>query len=144
MGKESNNDIIDYTADPIFGQLSTDDYLSNHTRLINIILNLAICTAKFPHPLYDLGYLLKKGCGIEVKIKLNGQGVTPDVLLINDKDNHILIFECKSKAIKNDQLMKYLTLKDNIVNAKRLRGFRPSHFTEELLAGQAINIDFPG
>ncbi|AEF96074.1 hypothetical protein [Methanotorris igneus] len=143
MGKESDNRTLDFhfkkygrkgtSTEPTYKDIieyitaliseNIEDYQSQHTKLINIILNLVYPIKHFPHPLYDLGYRPKKGSTLGVKIVLDGiyytengnpAEITPDVILVNDNDTHVLIFECKSKSIKEEQLKKYLKLKENL------------------------------
>lgn len=54
----SYKDIIEYITALISENL--EDYQSQHTKLINIILNLVYPIKYFPHHLYDLGYRPKK------------------------------------------------------------------------------------
>ncbi|NJE31164.1 hypothetical protein E3E38_08925 [Thermococcus sp. 18S1] len=88
-----------------------------HTKLMNIILNLATPIPNFPSRLYKKGYRIVQG-SIEPHIrfkqtKLNGKGVTPDILLPNYEKEHIITFECKSFQANPEQLQKYLYLAEH-------------------------------
>jgi len=88
-----------------------------HTKLMNIILNLATPVTKFPSTFYEKGYRIVKG-SIEPHIhfkqgELRGKSVTPDILLPNYENEHIITFECKSFQANPEQLQKYLYLAEH-------------------------------
>jgi len=71
-------------------------FQKEHTKLMNIVLNLAYPDPKFPKVFYDLGYRTKRG-SIEATIKfkdknlnekLKGKGLTPDIILSNEEKEH--------------------------------------------------------
>ncbi|BAD84781.1 hypothetical protein, conserved [Thermococcus kodakarensis KOD1] len=106
-----------YEGTPIRTLEELSKFQKAHTKLMNIILNLATPTPKFPNDLYKKGYRIVQN-SIEAHIHfrnvekedLNGKGVTPDIILPNYEKEHIVVFECKSFQANHEQLQKYLYL----------------------------------
>lgn len=65
---------------------------------------LAMCSAsmhKWPSTLCDHGYRI---LAIERSVRAGGRTVVPDIMLVNEKEGHVLIIDCKGGAnIKPDQ-----------------------------------------
>ena len=79
-----------------------------HRFLICCIMGLAQPdgSSQFPNPLYDLGYEVAI---LEWDTVLNSKGeiVSPDLVLVSNKSNHALVVECKSGALKKEQIERY-------------------------------------
>jgi len=87
--------------------------LSDHTKLINIIISLASKNVPkdWNNALWRLGYYV---ASIEPRFPIDGVGNSnPDIVLYSEKYKHIVIIDCKSKTLKEKQTMKYLKLKNN-------------------------------
>ena len=80
--------------------------LSNHTRLLNIIMGLALKIPNWPHPLRDLDYNLEL-------IEANLPEANPDLILTTKKYNHSIVVDCKSKTIKEEQIERYINIRSN-------------------------------
>lgn len=91
--------------------------LSDHTRLMNLIINLSIKNRICDPILYRNNYELDS---IEVEFnKLNGDKISSDILLKNAKLNRLLFIECKDGGLELDQADRYETLSnEDILTAK--------------------------
>jgi len=82
--------------------------LSNHTRLMNIMMGL--CQEKpipkWPNTLKDLKYQIS--C-IEVNIPKSH----PDIIFQNKHANHAIFLDCKSETLKEKQIEKYDEIRKN-------------------------------
>lgn len=85
--------------------------LSNHTRLMNIILCLANKNKKYVPVLYDNDYVLES---IELAFNMQNKGmIHTDVCLKNLKLNNLVLIECKDGGLELDQARRYATLNRN-------------------------------
>jgi len=93
--------------------------LSDHTRLLNLLITLAYKTPDLPFPLFNLGYSLEHiGPRIvfsEAKLTLN-----PDLAFKSDARNEVLLVEAKSGGIDNKQAAKYKALAPDDISRRNL------------------------
>lgn len=93
--------------------------MHRHTLLMNKVL--AMCSAsmhKWPSTLYDHGYRI---LAIERSVRVGSRTVVPDIMLLNEREGHVLIIDCKGGAnIKPDQDGRYsqIRLEDILESAK--------------------------
>lgn len=80
--------------------------LSNHTKLMNIVMGLALKIPKWPHPLRDLGYT------IDV-VEANMPEANPDIILTTKKYNHSIVADCKSNTVDEGQIKKYASIQSD-------------------------------
>jgi hypothetical protein len=90
--------------------------LSNHTKLMNIIICLSNKNRHCTPELFNNHYILES---IELSFnKLNGNTIHADVCLINPKSNNFILLECKDGGLEIDQAKRYATLdQKDIINA---------------------------
>ncbi len=90
--------------------------LSNHTKLMNIILCLANRNRDCEPVLFNNHYIVET---IELNFnKQNGEKINADLSLINPEVNNLLILECKDGGLELDQANRYSTLtQTDIINA---------------------------
>lgn len=90
--------------------------LSNHTKLMNIIICLSHKNRRCTPVLLNNHYILES---IELSFsKLNGDTIHADVCLINPKTNNFILLECKDGGLEIDQAKRYATLNQkDIINA---------------------------
>ena len=90
--------------------------LSNHTKLMNIIICLSHKNRRCTPVLFNNHYILES---IELSFsKLNGDTIHADVCLINPKSNNFILLECKDGGLEKDQAKRYATLdQKDIINA---------------------------
>lgn len=86
--------------------------LSDHTRLLNIIMGLTLKIPNWPHPLRDLDYNLEL-------IEANLPEANPDLILTTKKYNHSIVVDCKSKTIEMEQISKYVNIRSTPLNLIR-------------------------
>jgi hypothetical protein len=91
--------------------------LSNHTRLMNIIINLSIHSKICDPVLFNNNYKLNT---IELEFnKIDGSKISIDLLLENKMLNRLLFLECKDGGLEIHQANKYMTLSNSdILTAK--------------------------
>jgi hypothetical protein len=75
--------------------------LSEHTRLINVLITLGVRTPDFGHPLEDIGYTLDR-IGPTVVLP-DSTKVQPDLAFKSHERNHLLLSEAKSGGIDDGQ-----------------------------------------
>ena len=81
--------------------------MSEHTRLVNMVMGLCQDTLRWPGILHDLGYAIQL---IEQTISLreSTQKVAPDVVAVSNRLVHAMVIDCKSGAnIDPDQDNRY-------------------------------------
>lgn len=90
--------------------------LSNHTKLMNMIICLSNKNRHCTPELFNNHYILES---IELSFnKLNGKTIHADVCLINPKLNNFILLECKDGGLEIDQAKRYATLdQKDIINA---------------------------
>jgi hypothetical protein len=92
--------------------------LSHHTRLVNLLITLALKTPDLKSPLSDLGYSLEH---IGPKIVFSDNTVlTPDISFMSREKNSVLVCEAKAGGIDNDQAKKYKLLKPEDISRRAL------------------------
>ncbi|KAF5072912.1 hypothetical protein DSECCO2_196940 [anaerobic digester metagenome] len=75
--------------------------LSDHTKLMNIIIGLCHDIPHWPNPFTQKNYKISQ---IEAKIPESN----PDIIISNTSTNHSILFECKSSHnVKEKQIEKY-------------------------------------
>lgn len=90
---------------------------SNHTRLMNLIINLSVKNRQCRPVLYEHNYILDT---IEVKFnKLDGRKISADLLLKNPQLNRLLFVECKDGGLELDQAQRYNSMSsEDILKAR--------------------------
>lgn len=90
--------------------------LSNHTKLMNIIICLTQKNRSCEPVLFNNHYFLES---IELSFnKKNGEIIHTDLALINPKINNLVFIECKDGGLELDQANRYASLEtDDIINA---------------------------
>ena len=84
--------------------------ISEHTRLVNRVIELCQDTARWPGVLHDLRYTVQL---IEhsISIRKSSQKITPDVVAVSNRLLHAMVIECKSGTnINSDQDRRYESL----------------------------------
>jgi len=91
--------------------------LSNHTLLMNLVINISRKNSKGNPILYNNNYELDS---IELEFnKTNGERISADLVLKNAILNRVLFIECKDGGVKVDQADRYKTLSNHdILNAR--------------------------
>lgn len=104
--------------------------LSNHTKLMNIIICLSNKNRLCTPVLFDNHYILEY---IELSFnKLNGDTIHADVCLKNPKSNNFILLECKDGGLEIDQAKRYATLdQKDIINS--CVGTLSGNFTHEVV-----------
>ncbi|MDF0593338.1 hypothetical protein P0O24_07060 [Methanotrichaceae archaeon M04Ac] len=75
---------------------------SDHREMMNAVLGLAYNLRSYPNHLHKAGYRISR---IEPRFKLNvSQTLNPDIIFMSN--DHVLIAECKSAAIKSGKNIK--------------------------------------
>jgi len=91
---------------------------SNHTRLINLIINLSVKNRQCKPVLYEHNYFLDT---IEVEFnKLDGRKISADVLLKNPQLNRLLFLECKDGGLEVDQAQRYNSMSSEDISKARI------------------------
>jgi len=80
--------------------------LSDHTRLMNIMIGLSMNIPHWPHSFKDLKYNVEL---IEPKIT----EANPDLIITNKKFNHSMVVDCKSQTLEEKQIKKYVNIREN-------------------------------
>ena len=78
--------------------------LSDHTKIINLLIALGHRTPDLPHSLEDIGYTLDY---IGVQATLPFGTICPDVTFKSYEKNNLLMFEAKSGSVDNEQAERY-------------------------------------
>ena len=114
--------------------------LSDHTILINIIIGLSYNNIpNWNNVLWKLGYEIS---AIEPKIPLSAEkNSNPDVILYSKKHNHIIIVDCKSKTLKEEQTEKYVKLKEN-PSILITYGYAPTPPNDDDINGDVTFVSF--
>jgi hypothetical protein len=82
--------------------------LSDHTRLINAIICLTRKNTDLPSPLFEKGYQLE--CIGLSFTNLMGNTINPDLSIKGDSDKVLLLVDCKSGGLEQDQAQRYASL----------------------------------
>ncbi len=90
--------------------------LSNHTRLVNLLLALSRHTPDLDHPLDNIGYSLEH-VGLRIVLPV-GNPLVPDLSFRSANPNELLLIEAKSGGVNNEQARKYASL-DPVEISKR-------------------------
>jgi hypothetical protein len=88
--------------------------LSDHTRLINLLITLAHKTPDLKSPLNQLGYDLEH-IGLKIAFA-DGTGLDPDLSFKSHKRTALLLAEAKSGGVDNEQAKKYKALTPNDIS----------------------------
>lgn len=98
--------------------LSSNLDYRDENELVNLIIGLTYPRAKFPHPLYDLGFRVKS---IEKSfVNSEGRTIKPDIIIASENRGYLIIFEAKSgKNADEEQLENYFNIQDDdlVMNA---------------------------
>ncbi len=93
--------------------------LSDHTRLLNLLITLAYKTPDLPSPLFDIGYSLEH-IGTKIAFPSDAVVLSPDLQFKSDAATTILFCEAKSGGIENGQAKKYKFLTPDIISSRNL------------------------
>ena len=104
--------------------------LSEHTRLVNILITLGIRTPDFGHPLEDIGYTLDR-LG-PTAVLPDKSSVQPDVTFKSHEKKHLLMSEAKSGGIDNAQAEGFKKITPEIISSQGLTSLPASGLTSEL------------
>ena len=91
--------------------------LSEHTKLINLLISLSHRTPDLDYPLEKRGYSLDR---IGINIVLPKGQLNPDVSFKSHKQNHLLLVEAKSGGVDNEQAKKYGSLTADDISKRGL------------------------
>ncbi|MBI3859503.1 MAG: hypothetical protein HY296_04600 [Thaumarchaeota archaeon] len=90
--------------------------LSEHTRLVNILITLGLRTPDFGHPLEDVGYTLDR-IGPTVVLP-DSTSVQPDLTFKSHERNRLLVAEAKSGGVDNAQAASFKQLTPDILSSQ--------------------------
>lgn len=118
--------------------------LHPHTLLINYAIDLCSGNKKSYSQLDDLDYTVQI---IEHEINTSkGFNVKPDIIKVSKKCNHVLLIECKSGTINEDQISRYKTMTENDLNSSlQLNNMQPKFDFCIVAVSNTVssNIDLP-
>ena len=81
---------------------------SRHTRLINMFMGICSNVDRWPCPLFDLGYRVRR---IEQAVRLQSATAKPDMIAVSNRLAHVIVAECKGgHNIDKDQDDRYAQL----------------------------------
>jgi len=81
--------------------------LSDHTKLMNIVIGLCYNTPHWPNPFIQKNYKI-------TKIEANISEANPDIIISNAQKNHSIFIECKSSHNVNEkQIIRYSKVQEN-------------------------------
>lgn len=108
--------------------------IGEHTLLINMVIGLCSRQKDWPSFMHDLGYRVK--C-IERKLTTrDGEEATPDVVIVSNKNKHVVLVECKSgNEIKPKQDERY----DGLETRSIVGEIRAGRFIDRHTVAYAIN-----
>ena len=92
--------------------------LSDHTKLVNLLISLAHKTPDLKSPLNDVGYTLDH-IGLKVVFS-DGKELNPDISFKSHKANRLLLSEAKSGGVDNEQAKKYKALAPDDISRRGL------------------------
>jgi hypothetical protein len=103
--------------------------LSEHTRLVNILITLGLRTPDFGHPLEDVGYTLDR-IGPTIVLP-DSSSVQPDITFKSHERNRLLVTEAKSGVVDNAQAARFKQLTPEILSSQGITTLPASNLSFE-------------